>query len=685
MKKNMDLKSLWARASKARKLASTSTPKSTPVDAESQPRNNSNALSNDVLQVVPVHAQIHPITEDDESGDQDVESLASNIIQYQSEAVSEKSCLIHALKCLRFLLKQGLAVHGHYESEGFNEGNFVELCKWMAETDARVKGVVLKDTQRKYKLIDQNKQEQLANSCAKETSRLIIEDLGDDYFATLVYESTDLCQQEELSLCLRYVDKKGIVVERFLGIVEVEDATSLTVQTTIENLLMEHSLSFSMIRGLGYDGTSNMKGYDNGLKKLIMDESPSAYYVHCFARQLQLTLVAVAKENTHGGWLFYHVEYLLNVLRICREKIRMLTVPQAKYIIEALVLDKVETEECSNQQISLGSPSDTRCGSCYRTVMHIISLYPSIGQILTIIGEEHDGIEAARCQTMMTSFESFRFVFMAHLLQTILEYTDDLCTALQKRDQDIVHAIDLVYVTKEWFQLLREDDGWEGFLQKVTSFCVKHEIEVVDMDVLYEPIGRSSRLYRTAKNLHYYHVDMFLDVIDRQLQELDHMFDEVNTELLLCVASFNPADSFAAYDEDRLVKLAHFYPKDFSKAELLHLPYQLTTFVADMRSNKRFREVKNLVEVSVKLVETKKDQVYQLVYKLLKLVLLLPVATATVERNMSSVKYVEYKASNKMSGQCMNDCLVTFLEGDFFLQVQDDAIISRFQATPSVP
>lgn len=126
-------------------------------------------------------------------------------------------------------MKQGLAVHGHYESEGFNEGNFVELCKWMAETDARVKGVVLKDTQRNYKLIDQNKQEQLANSCAKETSRLIIEDLGDDYFAALVYESTDLCQQEELSLCLRYVDKKGIVVERFLGIVEVEDATSLTV------------------------------------------------------------------------------------------------------------------------------------------------------------------------------------------------------------------------------------------------------------------------------------------------------------------------------------------------------------------------------------------------------------------------------------------------------------------------
>jgi hypothetical protein len=59
-----------------------------------------------------------------------------------------------------------------------------------------------------------------------------------------------------------------------------------------------------MIRGQGYDGASNMKGHANGLKKLIMDECPSAYYVHCFAHQLQLTLVAVAKDNPDCDWFF---------------------------------------------------------------------------------------------------------------------------------------------------------------------------------------------------------------------------------------------------------------------------------------------------------------------------------------------------------------------------------------------
>jgi hypothetical protein len=71
----------------------------------------------------------------------------------------------------------------------------------------------------------------------------------------------------------------------------------LILKNAIQSLLMDHSLSLSMVRGQGYDGDSNMKGHANGLKKLIMDECPSTYYVHCFAHQLQLTLVAVAKEN----------------------------------------------------------------------------------------------------------------------------------------------------------------------------------------------------------------------------------------------------------------------------------------------------------------------------------------------------------------------------------------------------
>jgi hypothetical protein len=89
-----------------------------------------------------------------------------------------------------------------------------------------------------------------------------------------------------------------------------------------------------------------------------------------------------------------------------------------------------------------------------------------------------------------------------------------------------------------------------------------------------------------------------------------------------------------------------------------------------MRRDERFRKVKNLVELYVMLVQIKKSIKHDIVYKLLKLVLVLLVAIATVERVFSSMNYVKKKLRNRMRDQYLNDCLVTFIECDFFLQVK---------------
>jgi len=123
----------------------------------------------------------------------------------------------------------------------------------------------------------------------------------------------------------------------------VENTTLLTLKNAIEKLLMDHSLSLSRIRGQGYDGASNMKGALNGLKKLIMDESPSAYYVHCFAHQLQLTLVAVAKENQDCKCFFEQLGLLLAAIGNSCKRLQMLRVAQAEHVIEALELGEIES------------------------------------------------------------------------------------------------------------------------------------------------------------------------------------------------------------------------------------------------------------------------------------------------------------------------------------------------------
>ena len=79
------------------------------------------------------------------------------------------------------------------------------------------------------------------------------------------------------------------------------------------------------------------------------------------------------------------------------------------------------------------------------------------------------------------------------------------------------------------------------------------------------------------------------------------------------------------------------------------------------------------------LVETNKHEQYHIVYKLLKLVLILPVATASVERVFSSMSYVKNKLRNKMGDEYLNNCLVTFVEREFFNQVKDEDVINLFQ------
>jgi hypothetical protein len=79
---------------------------------------------------------------------------------------------------------------------------------------------------------------------------------------------------------------------------------------------------------------------------------------------------------------------------------------------------------------------------------------------------------------------------MAYLMQTVLEFTADLNYALQKRDQDIVNAVELIFLTKLQLHQLREDHGWEDFLKEVESFCVENKIKVPDMDKFYKPVGR---------------------------------------------------------------------------------------------------------------------------------------------------------------------------------------------------
>ena len=171
------------------------------------------------------------------------------------------------------------------------------------------------------------------------------------------------------------------------------------------------------------------------------------------------------------------------------------------------------------------------------------------------------------------------------------------------------------------------------------------------MDDTYETFKKSKRSSEKVSNLHYFQIQFFYQAIDRQLQELNNHFSEVNTELLLCVSCLSPRDSFSAYDKEKLIRLAQFYPSEFSPVQLLALDSQLENYIANVCSKDAFFELEGIGDLSIKMVETRRHIVYPLVYFLLKLSLILPVATATAERAFSAMKIIKTELRNQMGDQ----------------------------------
>ncbi|XP_075097963.1 uncharacterized protein LOC142175277 [Nicotiana tabacum] len=256
--------------------------------------------------------------------------------------------------------------------------------------------------------------------------------------------------------------------------------------------------------------------------------------------------------------------------------------------------------------------------------------------------------------------------------------TYDLNMALQRKDQDIVNAMKLVHFTKRQLQTMRESK-WNSLLEDVSSFCDKNGIVIPKMDEKYG-LRKSKRKSSTVTYSHHLHVEIFCAAINLQLSKLNNHFSEVNIDLLFGMASLSPDDSFANYDKNKIMKLATYYQNEFTASNLEDLSFELDNYIDYVREmDNAFSNLKGLGDLSKTLVKTNIHKTWGLVYLLMKLSLILPVATATVERDFSSMNFIKNDLRSRIGDDFLNDCLVCYIEDGVFESVPNDAIIDHFQ------
>jgi len=181
------------------------------------------------------------------------------------------------------------------------------------------------------------------------------------------------------------------------------------------------------------------------------------------------------------------------------------------------------------------------------------------------------------------------------------------------------------------------------------------------------------------KNRQYYEYDCFNAVLDLQIQEFENCFNEVTSDLLVSLSCLTPCDNFRAFSIPKILRLVELYPYDFDESDKRRLPVELATYIDNLKGDKRFKNLNGLETPVQLMVQTKKHHSFALVYRLLELALLLPVATATVERSFSAMKYMKSDLRNRMGYENLSDNCIYYIEKDLIVNVKVDDVMVRFQ------
>ncbi|XP_056850870.1 uncharacterized protein LOC108824969 [Raphanus sativus] len=143
---------------------------------------------------------------------------------------------------------------------------------------------------------------------------------------------------------------------------------------------------------------------------------------------------------------------------------------------------EIKTGKGLNQESSLPRPGSTRWGSNYKRLLRLVGMFASVDEMLVYVEDEGaDLTQRSQANGLLKYIHTFDFVSYLHLMLQILGFTENLSLALQNKDQDILNIVSLVESTKRQLQKFR-DDGWDSFVNDVSSFCEKHDTVILKME-----------------------------------------------------------------------------------------------------------------------------------------------------------------------------------------------------------
>ncbi|XP_042379953.1 uncharacterized protein LOC121972337 [Zingiber officinale] len=122
-----------------------------------------------------------------------------------------------------------------------------------------------------------------------------------------------------------------------------------------------------------------------------------------------------------------------------------------------------------------------------------------------------------------------------------------------------------------------------------------------------------------------------------------------------------------------------FYARDFTRDGKEQLEMQLKHYEYNVVKGSNYKNLSTISELCQWLVKTNKSITYNLIFRMIVLVLTLPVSMATSERSFSTMNIVKSRLRSKMEDAFLSDVLMVYIEREIARNVSIEAIIEDFE------
>lgn len=503
-------------------------------------------------------------------------------------------------------------------------------------------------------------------------------------FSIMADECQDISSHEELSICFRWI-VNGHSEEHFLDILHIKATDASTITDTLLSFVSQKNLDITKLVGQGYDGAAVFSGHVNGVAKRMQVHSAHAVYIHCTCHRLQLaslqaadSVIAIKKlfGTMANLWKFFY--YSSKKAEALKEVQSVLNMPELKVL----------------------KPSDTRWLSHERCLRAILKELPALITTLNQLYETSGDAEAYGLALVLSSFSGVASIV---LLSKVLDLLAKLNCFMQRQATDFSRLPLMIDIIKKELEQLKEDGA--DWCSEVTDAVEKLE-EEFGIVVRRDHRTRHGSETFTHQSVSQFQVSVAVPYIDKLLSNMDSRFSDGVVKLLVSSSVYNPAslpseENLTEYGKEEIKALAQFYGseakisyegQDYTSPPLLdkdNLIGEWQVFKRALKQETKLFMEKNkltkmptMSEVKVHMESTGAyTGIFPETFKLLNIILVLPVGTASVERSFSYMKLIKTRIRNSITDQNLGRLMRIAIEGPELSNVNFNEVLDIFKQT----